>query len=111
MGPPRLIIVPLNLIIMNVDVEIYLNGVIKFFKSNPKDLFTLIPEGKELDFYDKIREVSLINLDKGDDVSLTQDQIIDVVLKLKKKDINNKKLVIIINKVFQSTKHGLIGLN
>ena len=42
---------------MNVDVEIYLNGVIKFFKSNPKDLFTLIPEGKELDFYDKIREV------------------------------------------------------
>ena len=78
MGPPRLIIVPLNLIIMNVDVEIYLNGVIKFFKSNPKDLFTLIPEGKELDFYDKIREVSLINLDKGDDVSLTQKQILEI---------------------------------
>ena len=71
----------------------------------------LIGEFDKDKFYTLLKEQSTINYDKGDDVSLTQDQIIDVVLKLKKKDINNKKLVIIINKVFQSTKHGLIGLN
>lgn len=110
MGPPRLIIVPLNLIIMNVDVEIYLNGVIKFFKSNPKDLFTLIPEGKELDFYDKIREVSLINLDKGDDVSLTQKQILEICLILNGKDPNIPKIKPADNYIFE-TKFGTIFLN
>jgi hypothetical protein len=109
-GPPRLIIVPLNLIIMNVDVEIYLNGVIKFFKSNPKDLFTLIPEGKELDFYDKIREVSLINLDKGDDVSLTQKQILEICLILNGKDPNTPKIKPADNYIFE-TKFGTIFLN
>ena len=95
---------------MNVDVEIYLNGVIKFFKSNPKDLFTLIPEGKELDFYDKIREVSLINLDKGDDVSLTQKQILEICLILNGKDPNTPQIKPADNYIFE-TKFGTIFLN
>jgi len=95
---------------MNVDVEIYLNGVIKFFKSNPKDLFTLIPEGKELDFYDKIREVSLINLDKGDDVSLTQKQILDICVILNGKNPNDPKPEKLKSHMI-NTKFGTIFLN
>jgi hypothetical protein len=36
---------------MNVDVEIYMNNMVKFFKSNPNDLLNLIPKGKEDEFY------------------------------------------------------------
>ena len=57
---------------MNVDVEIYMNGIIKFFKNNPNDLLTLIPKGKENEFYEKIRETSLNNIDNGDEISLKQ---------------------------------------
>ena len=94
-----------------VDIDIYINQLVKFFESNPNDLMDLIGELDKDEFYTLLKEQATLNYDKGDDVSLTQDQIIDVVLKLKKKDITNKKLVVIINKVFQSTKHGLIGLN
>ena len=44
---------------MNVDVEIYMNNIVKFFKSNPKDLLNLVPKEREEDFYDKIREVEI----------------------------------------------------
>jgi hypothetical protein len=75
--------------IMNVDVEIYMNGIIKFFKNNPKDLLTLIPKGKEDEFYEKIRETSLTNIDKGDEVSLTQKQILDICVLLNGKNPND----------------------
>lgn len=94
-----------------VDIDIYINQLIKFFETNPNDLMDMIGELDKDEFYTLLKERATLNYDKGDDITLTQDQIIDVVLKLKNKDINNKKLVIIINKVFQSTKHGLIGLN
>ena len=74
---------------MNVDVEIYMNGIIKFFKNNPKDLLTLIPKGKEDEFYEKIRETSLTNIDKGDEVSLTQKQILDICVLLNGKNPND----------------------
>ena len=63
---------------MSVDVEIYMNNVIKFFRENPKDLLNLIPKDKEKEFYNKIREVALKNLEKGEDVALTQLQVIEV---------------------------------
>jgi len=63
---------------MNVDVEIYMNNVVKFFKTNPNDLLNLIPKDKEDEFYKKIRETATQNTDKGEDVTLTQKQIIDI---------------------------------
>jgi len=36
---------------MSVDVEIYMNNLIKFFRENPKDLLNLIPKNKEDEFY------------------------------------------------------------
>jgi hypothetical protein len=38
----------------------------------------LIPKDKEKEFYNKIREVALKNLEKGEDVALTQLQVIEV---------------------------------
>jgi len=63
---------------MNVDVEIYMNNFIKFFRENPDDLFTLIPKGKEDEFYRKVKLMSLENTQKGDDPSLTQKQILEI---------------------------------
>ena len=40
---------------MSVDVKIYMNNIIKFFKENPNDLFNLIPKNKEDEFYRKLR--------------------------------------------------------
>lgn len=43
---------------MSVDVDIYMNNIIKFFKQNEKDLLNLVPKHKEDEFYDRIREVA-----------------------------------------------------
>ena len=95
---------------MNVDVEIYMNGIIKFFKNNPDDLFTLIPKGKEDEFYGKIRETSLKNINKGEDVSLTQKQILDICVILNGKDPNSSKKEKLESFIME-TKFGNIILN
>jgi hypothetical protein len=95
----------------SIDIDIYMNQLINFFENNPNDLMDLIGELDKDEFYILLKEQATFNYDKGEDVTLTQHQIIEVVVKLKKRDITNEKLVIIINKVFQSTNHGLIGLN
>jgi hypothetical protein len=60
---------------MNVDVEIYMNNIIKFFKENPNDLLNLVPKTKEEEFYSKLREVANQNYEKGEEVNLTKNQI------------------------------------
>ena len=95
---------------MNVDVEIYMNNFVKFFKANPDDLFTLIPRDKEDEFYQKVRETSTKNTDKGEDAPLTQKQILDICLILNGKDpkeTKKKKL----ESFMMETKFGIIILN
>lgn len=97
---------------MNVDVEIYMNNIVKFFKSNPNDLLNLIPKGKENEFYDKIREVAIENTDKGEDAPLTQKQIIDICVVLNGK--TPKQDVVVEEKLesyIMGTKFGPIFLN
>ena len=65
---------------MNVDVEIYMSNILKFFKDNPNELFNLIPLEKKDDFFTKLREVAIKNSEKGDEISLTRQQLIDVCL-------------------------------
>jgi hypothetical protein len=43
---------------MNVEVEIYMSNMIKFFKENPNDLINLIPKIKEEEFYFKGYDIS-----------------------------------------------------
>ncbi len=95
---------------MNVDVEIYLNQFKTFFDNNPTSLKELIGEiNKEL-FYNKVKEVCYLNDEKGDDVSLTRTQIIDIVVSLidvvKTDNIETK-----VNGVFEKTKFGDICMN
>jgi len=84
---------------------------INFFETNPNDLIDLIGDLNKQEFYDLVKSQCEKNKSQGDDVTLTQDQIIDIVIKLKKVDVKNSKMVVIVDKVFQSTKFGLIGLN
>ena len=94
---------------MIVDVEIYLSNIIKFFKENPNDLLNLVPKEKEQLLYRKIREVSLENYQKGDDVSLTQTQLISVCSEINKYE---EKVDEEISKNFvQKTQFGFIFLN
>jgi sugar-specific transcriptional regulator TrmB len=92
---------------MNVEVEIYMNNLIKFFKKNPNDLINLIPIEKENEFFERIKNVAQQNFENGVDVSLTQKQLIEICVEI----TQSEKKVKVINKIFQSTKFGEICLN
>lgn len=93
---------------MSVDVEIYMNNIVKFFKENPKDLLNLVPKSKEEEFYIKIREVALLNSEKGEDANLTQKQLMEICVVLNgKHPVIDKK----IKGIFIETKYGQICLN
>jgi hypothetical protein len=97
---------------MNVDVEIYMNNIVKFFKSNPKDLLNLVPKEREEDFYNKIREVAIENSDKGEDAPLTQKQMIDICVVLNGKTPKEDKVVEEkLESYIMGTKFGPIFLN
>ena len=70
---------------MSVDVEVYLSGIIKFFRENPKDLLSLVPKDKEEDFYSMIRKYSFTNHENGDDYVLTRNQILEICVQLNEK--------------------------
>jgi hypothetical protein len=70
---------------MNVDVEVYISGLVKFFKENPKDLLSLVPKDKERDFYRMLKEFSFENYKKGDDYVLTRKQILEICVQLNEK--------------------------
>jgi len=94
----------------NVDVDIYVNQLITFFDKNPNDLIDLIGDLLKESFYEKVREQCVKNSEIGDEVSLTQKQIIDIVIELKKVrsiDYDKTKLYSIV----QETKFGSIFLN
>ena len=93
---------------MSVEVEIYMTNLTKFFRNNPKDLLSLIPQDKEEIFFKKVREAATNNVEKGLDVTLTQKQLIQICVDLnttKKSDIK------VVDKIYQDTKFGKICLN
>ena len=91
----------------NVDVDIYLNHFKTFFDKNPNDLTELLGDVMVEDFYKKVEEQCYKNHDNGDEITLSQKQLIDIVVKLKKGDVK----IALTNGVFQQTKFGLISLN
>lgn len=80
---------------MNVDIEVYLSGIVKFFKDNPKDLLSLVPKDKEDDFYLMLRKYSSDNHEKGEDYVLTRNQILEICVQLSdpKKVLQDAKLI------------------
>lgn len=93
----------------NIDVEIYINQLIKFFETNPNDLMTLIGNLQREEFYAKLKDKCEQNLLEDKDITLTREQIIDVVLDLKLRDTSEKGNDI--SKIVQKTKFGDIILN
>jgi len=84
---------------MNVDIEIYLSGMVKFFKDNPKDLLSLVPKDKENEFYSMLRKYSCDNFDKGDDYVLTRSQILEICVQL-----NDSKNILIFPKLIEENE-------
>jgi hypothetical protein len=92
----------------NLDVEIYMNGVIKFFNENPKDLYNFVSEEKKSLFFDKIKQRALENSQKGSEVVLTQQQFIDICLEINDKEHLTKKSM---DRTHLKTKWGYICWN
>jgi hypothetical protein len=91
----------------NIDIEIYISNLISFFENNPNDLITLIGDLQKDEFYKKLREQSERNLKEGNDIVLSKEQIVNIVVELKIPDIKDKN----IDKIIHKTKFGNIILN
>jgi len=89
-----------------VDVDIYIAQLIKFFDENPTDLNQIIGDLDSKKFYEEVRIQAEKNLDQGSDVQLTQNQILNIVVRLTKErhEKNTKK-------PFFYSKFGSICLN
>lgn len=94
----------------NIEVDIYLNQLVSFFDKNPNDLIDLIGDSHKEKFFDKVREVCLQNVENGDDVTLTNQQLIDIVLEVKGVGMTKEEFEVI-NKVFEKNKFGTFCLN
>jgi hypothetical protein len=94
----------------NVDVEIYINQFISFFNNNPNDLLQLIGDVLKDDFYDRVKQQSLDNIENGEDVSLTQKQIISIVVELKKSQ-NDEVDMDMIKSIIYHTQFAHFSLN
>ena len=94
----------------NVDVEIYVNQLITFFDKNPNDLLNLIGDSLKDRFFEKVKVQCLKNAENGEEISLTQKQIIDIVVEMKSEEVAEGKRLII-HKVFEQNKAGVFCLN
>ena len=94
----------------NIDAEIYLNNLIGFFEKNPNDLIDLIGELKKNTFYKKIREKVYENAKKGDEITLTQQQLIDIVVGMYD-DVTQKGKITEVKVPVIQTSYGTIWLN
>jgi hypothetical protein len=94
---------------MNIDVEIYIKNFVNFFENNPNELIELVGDELKEVFYKKVKEQCYKNHENGVDIVLTQKQLIEIVVEIKKVKPNINTLLT--NGVFQQTKFGLISLN
>ena len=92
----------------NVDIEIYMNQFINFFENNPNDLIELIGDTLKETFYDKVRVKCVDNFNNGKEISLTRDQMLEIVIDIKS---DGNQDTIMLSKIFKSTKYGDICLN
>lgn len=92
----------------NIDVEIYISNLINFFEKNPNDLMSLIGDVQREEFYLKLRQKSEENHEKGLDIILTREQIINIVVEMKIPQISDHTEV---SKLVMKTKFGDIIMN
>ncbi len=95
----------------NIEVELYVSQVIKFFDSNPNDLIKLIGTLDKEKFYTKIREIAETNYSENGDAVLSKQQMIDVVVVLHNEEKKVTSITNNLEKIFEDSKFGKICLN
>lgn len=93
----------------NIDVDIYMTQIKGFFEKNPNSLVELIGNLNRDVFFNKVEEQCYKNVKDGDEISLTQKQLIDIVVSMNNPTTENVKDKI--SGIFQVTKFGVISLN
>jgi len=96
---------------MSVDVEIYLSQLYKFFNDNPNDLHTLIPQDQKDEFFKRCREVVMKNLEKGEELSLTRKQLIQICVDINRDQQKQEEIDFKAKGLFQKAPIGFICLN
>lgn len=91
----------------NIDVEVYFSQFKEFFKSNPDELTKIIGNGSAEDFFNEVYTVVHQNYENGEEIELTRNQIIEIVLKINMMAPDEKEPM----QIFQNTKFGEICLN
>jgi hypothetical protein len=93
---------------MNLEVGLYMNNVIKFFNENPNDLIKFVTEDKKDEFFQKIKEKALENVEKGEEVVLTQQQFIDICVVMNEQQVKEFQYF---KKIMVNTPYGQICWN
>lgn len=91
----------------NIDVEIYFSQLRGFFENNPNDLISLIGETDREVFYEKLRDIAYQNYEKGDDITLTNQQLMGAVMDIISLTKQQEKKL----KTFFETKYGKVCMN
>jgi hypothetical protein len=76
---------------MSVDVEIYVSQFKTFFKDNPDDFANLIGKADPDQFFLRVYQQAIENLKKGQDIELTQKQLIQIIVELNDKNFEIEK--------------------
>lgn len=77
---------------MNPEVLIYLQQIKRYIENNPSAKDYFIGDSQENVFYEKLKEISLINFKNTDDPKLNKDQLESIRLSLLQpttQDVNN----------------------
>ena len=99
-----MVIFVLDNFFMNIEVQIYISQIKTFFNENPKELTNLIGNVEPEKFFDEMELIATKNFDNGEDVQLTQSQMLDILVKI---NTNNRYTP----PLFMKTKFGKIYLN
>ena len=79
----------------NVDIEIYMNNFVGFFKRNPDQLKILIGNFDGEKFYDKVRSLATKNHEEEKEVAPTRQQMIDLLVSMnKERELSDIKKVV-----------------
>lgn len=95
----------------NVDCEMYISQLVTFFEKNPNDLIDMVGDSKKESFFELIREYVYGNLEKGEEIILTNKQLIEIVLKLNETKKESKTYSYDVLVPYIKTKFGEIILN
>jgi len=68
----------------SVDIEIYLSQVKTFFNQNPEQLLKLLGQASAEDFFKGVKKIAMQNMENGEDIQLTNNQMIQLVVDLNK---------------------------